>query len=211
MTIEMEIALVQEFIGVIGLMAFALSGFMEARRHMMDMGGIFAVGFVTAFGGGTVRDLLLDQRPWFWVSHDEYVLLVLIMAAIALTPTMRLLSSGASEKFILVADALGTGLFSVLGTFSALSAGVPMLPASIIGVVTGISGGVLRDVLCNKIPAVLEQDRFYAVCPFLGCWTFILLHRLELPHSLAVLAGSLMTVACRVLAIRFNLHLPGLR
>ncbi len=211
MTIEMEIVLVQDFIGVIGLMAFALSGFMEARRHKMDMGGIFAVGFVTAFGGGTVRDLLLDQRPWFWVSHDEYVWLVLVMAAVALTPTMRLLSSGASEKCILIADALGTGLFSVLGTYSALTANVPLFPASIIGVVTGISGGVLRDVLCNKVPAVLEQDRFYAVCPFLGCWSFILLYKLEMSHSLAVLAGLLMTVALRLLAMRFNLHLPGLR
>lgn len=211
MSTDMNIRLVQEVIGVMGLMAFALSGFMEARRHMMDIGGIFAVGFVTAFGGGTVRDLLLDQRPWFWVSHDEYVWLVLAMAAIALTPTVRLLSSRASEQCIIVADALGTGLFSVLGTYSALSASVPLFPASIIGVVTGISGGVLRDVLCNRIPTVLEQDRFYAVCPFCGCWIFILCYKLALPHGAAVIAGLLVTVAFRVLALRFDLRLPGLR
>lgn len=209
MAVETEIIVVQEIIGAIGLMAFALSGFMEARRHMMDVGGIFAVGFVTAFGGGTVRDLLLDNRPWFWVSHDEYVWLVLFMAGVALTPTIRLLSSAASAKCIMVADALGTGLFSVLGTYSALSMSVPLFPASIIGVATGVSGGVLRDVLCNNIPAVLERDRFYAVCPFAGCWTFIALHELDVAHSLSVLAGLLATVVLRLLAVRFNLRLPG--
>jgi uncharacterized membrane protein YeiH len=197
-----------EIIEVLGILAFACSGFIEAHRREMDMVGTFTVGFITAFGGGTLRDLLLDRRPLFWVERQEYVLLIFVLA-LALTPVMRHLNSRLSERFIVVADALGLGLFSVLGTSIAVEAHMPMFVCVMMGVITGIFGGVLRDVLCNEIPMVLKRGHLYATCSFFGCWIYLLLDKLHVSDGVSLSAGIAATFVLRLLAVRFNLRLPG--
>jgi uncharacterized membrane protein YeiH len=174
----------------------------------MDMVGTFTVGFITAFGGGTLRDLLLDRRPLFWVERQDYVILIFVLA-LALTPVMRHLNSRLSEKFIVIADALGLGLFSVLGSSIAQEAHMPIFVSVMMGVITGIFGGVLRDVLCNEIPLVLRRGHLYATCSFFGCWTFLLLDRFGLPDSASLPASIAVTFVMRMLSVRFNLRLPG--
>lgn len=206
--IQVNLTTLLTVIEVLGIVAFACSGFIEARRRDMDMVGIFTVGFITAFGGGTLRDLLLDQRPLFWVERQEYVLLIFVLALVV-TPFMRHLSSGRAEKVILVADALGLGLFSVLGASIAKDAQMPLFVSVMMGVITGIFGGVLRDVLCNEIPLVLRRGQLYATCSFFGCWVALLLDRAGAPEGLTLGAGIGVTCVMRLLAVRYNLKLPA--
>lgn len=196
-----------QVIEFLGILAFAFSGFVEARRKDMDLVGVFTVAFITAFGGGTLRDLLLDRRPLFWVEHQEYALLVFILALV-ISPFMRHLRFAFSEKLLVTADALGLGLFSVLGASLAQDAGMPLFVCVMMGVITGIFGGVLRDVICNEIPMVFRRGQLYATCAFLGCWSYLMMDRVNVPEVISLSAGILITVVIRLVAVRFNLRLP---
>jgi uncharacterized membrane protein YeiH len=197
-----------QVIEALGIVAFAFSGFVEARRKDMDMVGVFTVAFITAFGGGTLRDLLLDRRPLFWVEHQEYTLLVFILALV-ITPFLRHLRSALTEKLIVTADALGLGLFSALGASLAQEAGMPIFVCVMMGVITGIFGGVLRDVICNEIPLVFRRGHLYATCSFAGCWTYLILDRFAMPQAVSLFFSIAVTVVMRLVAVRFNLRLPG--
>ena len=149
--------------------AFALSGLMEAARKKLDVVGICVVGFLTAFGGGTLRDLLLDQRPFFWVQHVGVLWGVLGLGVLAML-FMRHRHFELTEKAIQWPDALGLGLFAATGVHHTLAAGMPGLVAVMMGLVTGVFGGVLRDMVCNEIPTAFRDHRPYAVCAFAGGW-----------------------------------------
>jgi uncharacterized membrane protein YeiH len=197
-----------QVIEIAGILAFAFSGFIEARSKDMDFVGVFTVAFITAFGGGTLRDLLLDRRPLFWVEHQEYSLLVFALALVV-SPFLRHLRTAFSEKLIVIADAFGLGLFSALGASLAQEAGMPLFVAAMMGVITGIFGGVLRDVLCNEIPLVFRRGHLYATCSFAGCWVYLVLDRFDTPEAGSLFASIVITVAMRLAAVRFNLRLPG--
>lgn len=201
-------SLILQAIEVLGLLAFAFSGFIEARRKEMDFVGVFTLAFITAFGGGTLRDLLLDRRPLFWVEHEEYAVLVFILTLVV-SPFLRHLQSAFSEKLIVVADALGLGLFSALGASLAWHAGMPMFVSTMMGVITGIFGGILRDVFCSEIPLVFRRGQLYATCSFAGCWVFLLLDRVAVPEAVSLTVSIMTTVVLRLAAVRFNLRLPG--
>jgi uncharacterized membrane protein YeiH len=198
---------VLQVIEALGILAFAFSGFIEARRKDMDLVGVFTVAFITAFGGGTLRDLLLDRRPLFWVEHQEYTLLVFVLA-LMVSPFLRHLRSGFSEKLIVTADALGLGLFSVLGASLAQDAGMPIFVSAMMGVITGIFGGVLRDVICNEIPLVFRRGHLYATCSFAGCWAYLFLDWVAMPQAISLFVSIVITVFMRLMAVRFNLRLP---
>ncbi len=191
-----------------GIVAFACSGFIEARRKEMDLVGVFVVAFITAFGGGTLRDMLLDRRPLYWVEHQEYAILVFILALLAM-PLFKHLRSTVAEKIIVIADALGLGLFSAVGASLALEAQMPIFICAMMGVITGIFGGVLRDVLCNEIPMVFRRGQLYATCSFVGCWVYLILELLAAPQAVALIASILVTLTMRLLAVRLDLKLPG--
>jgi uncharacterized membrane protein YeiH len=197
-----------QVIEAMGILAFAFSGFIEARHKDMDMVGVFTVAFITAFGGGTLRDILLDRRPLFWVEHQEYTLIVFVLALV-ITPFLRHLRSGLSEKLIITADAFGLGLFSALGASLAQRAGMPIFVCVMMGVITGIFGGVLRDVICNEIPMVFRRGQLYATCSFAGCWTYLLLDRFDMPQAASLFFSIAVTVVMRLAAVRYNLRLPG--
>lgn len=197
-----------QIIEILGILAFAFSGFVEARRKDMDLVGVFTVAFITAFGGGTLRDLLLDRRPLFWVEHQEYTLLVFILALV-ITPFMRHLRFAFSEKLLVTADALGLALFSVLGASLAQRNGMPLFVSTMMGVITGIFGGVLRDVICNEIPLVFRRGQLYATCAFAGCWCYLLLGMAGASEALSLSASILLTVVFRLVAVRYNLRLPA--
>ncbi len=194
-----------EFVGVL---AFACSGFIEARRKRMDFVGVFTVAFITAFGGGTLRDLLLDRRPLFWVENQEYPILIFALALIAV-PLLRRLRHVVTENILEWADALGLGLFSVTGTSLAFESGMPMFVCVMMGVVTGIFGGVLRDVICNEIPLVFRRSQLYATCAFTGCWVYLGMSYFEFSDAAALSAGIISTFALRMLAVKFDLKLPA--
>jgi uncharacterized membrane protein YeiH len=191
-----------------GIVAFACSGFIEARRKKMDLVGVFTVAFITAFGGGTLRDLLLDRRPLFWVEHQEYTLLVFLLALAAI-PFLRHIRTSMAEKLIIIADAFGLGLFSAVGASLAKDAQMPVFVSAMMGVITGIFGGVLRDVICNEIPLVFRRGHLYATCSFIGCWVYLGLDWLHASQAVAIIASILATSVLRLVAVRFDLKLPA--
>jgi uncharacterized membrane protein YeiH len=189
-----------------GIVTFALSGIVEARRKRMDLVGVYVVALITAFGGGTLRDLFIDRTPLFWVANQGYAALILAMALGAfLFPSLTQVPARA----LLLPDALGLGLFSIAGAGIALDAGTSMLIAALMGVVTGIFGGVLRDVIINEIPFIFRNKYLYATAAFLGCWLYMLLLRAGVEKNLAVSIGIAAVVALRLAALRYNLRMPG--
>jgi uncharacterized membrane protein YeiH len=195
-----------KFIEIVAILVGAFSGFIEARRKRMDLVGVFTVAFITAFGGGTLRDILLDQRPLFWVTHQEYAILIFVLALVA-GPFIRTLRQIVSERLIVIADAVGLGLFSVAGVSAALDAHMPLFIASMMGVITGIFGGVMRDIVCNEVPMVFRDGKPYAICAFLGNWIFLLMGMVNLPHDFALWSSALFITALRLLTWKFDMRL----
>ena len=187
-----------KLIEILALLTGAFSGFIEARSKKMDLVGVFTVAFITAFGGGTLRDILLDQRPLFWVAHQEYAILIFFMALLA-TPLIRTWRKIASERLIVIADALGLGMFSVVGVAQALDSGMPIFIASMMGVITGVFGGVLRDIVCNEIPMVLRDGRPYAICSFAGCWMYLMMQKAGVPADFSLWSSALLITGLRLL------------
>jgi uncharacterized membrane protein YeiH len=192
-------------VSILGLAAFTISGVIEAKRKDMDVVGAAAVGFITAVGGGTVRDVLLGRYPIFWIQDQRYALGIFALAAVSFYSlrTARLASST-----ILVPDALGLGLFTVTGASFALASHTSLAIASLLGVITGVFGGVLRDVVCNEIPAVFARTQLYATCALAGAWVYLLLGAAGVIDDVAVPAGALATFVLRMVAVRFDLRLP---
>jgi len=191
----------------LALFSYALSGLIEARKRRLDAVGAFLVALATAFGGGTMRDVLLSRRPFYWVEHQDYVIVIFAMAIFApmfLKMTTRLVD----ERMLLVADAIGLGLFSISGTSIALDAQMPAFTAVMMGVVTGVFGGVMRDVLCNEIPLILRDSRPYAVCAFAGCWIFLGLHWLQVDSIYNVLFSTGFILVARLVTFKLDIRLP---
>lgn len=190
--------------------AFAMSGLMEAARKRLDAVGVCVVAFLAAFGGGTLRDLLLDQRPFFWVRHVDVLWGVLGLCLLAML-FMRQRHFEVTEKAILWPDALGLGLFTASGVHQALLMNLPAVVAVLMGLITGVFGGVLRDMVCNEIPTAFKDHRPYAVCAFAGGWVYVVLWQLALPGWLALLGCLGVTAGLRGLALWHNWRLPAWR
>jgi uncharacterized membrane protein YeiH len=195
-----------KFIEILAILVGAFSGFIEARRKRMDLVGVFTVAFITAFGGGTLRDILLDRRPLFWVTHQEYAILIFVLALMA-APLIRTLRQIVSERLIVIADAVGLGLFSIAGVSSALDANMPIFIASMMGVITGIFGGVLRDIVCNEVPMVFRDGKPYAICAFLGSWMFLLMRKFDMSHDFALWSSAMFISGLRLLTWKFDMRM----
>ena len=184
--------------------ASAISGALEARKHDMDIVGATTVAFVTALGGGTMRDLLLGRTPIFWLVDQGLSITTFAMAIL----TFYLLNR-VSDSLLVIPDALGLGFFSILGATYAMQMNLSLLIISLMGVVTGVFGGILRDVICNKIPSVFQRNtELYATCSFIGTWIFIILVKVHVDISVASWAGTLVIFALRLAAVKWKLTLP---
>jgi hypothetical protein len=192
---------------VIGTLAFALSGLIEAARKKLDLVGMAMVSGLAAFGGGTLRDVLLDRRPFFWFENDIWVWIII---AICLGSIFFLRSRHLepTERAMQWPDAVGLGAFTAGGTQLALSAGVPAVISVIMGVLTAIFGGVLRDIVVNEIPKAFSDHIPYAVIAFTGGWVVVGLNLLTIEAFVAVAVGAIFTIVLRVLALLLRWRLP---
>jgi uncharacterized membrane protein YeiH len=194
----------------IGVLAFTVSGILVAARKQLDVVGVVVVAFLTALGGGTLRDVLLDRRPFFWVANEEWVWAVIALSVLGpvvirarhLEPTIRAMQWP---------DALGLGLFAASGTQIALSEGASPLVATLMGVVTAAFGGMIRDILVNDIPWVVNSYQLYALIAFAGGWVVWGLTELGVAPVVSVLVGALVIVTTRMMAIAFDWRLPSWR
>ncbi len=187
--------------------AFAASGLIAAAARKLDAVGVVTVAGVTAFGGGTLRDILLDRRPFFWVDRVDWLWALLILSALAML-LMRSRHFEVTRRALLWPDAIGLGLFTANGAQIAYAMGLPGLVCVLMGMVTAVFGGVIRDVLCNELPATFSDHRPYAVCSFAGGWLLLGLHALDTPAWLALVTVTVATAGLRLLAVFMDWSLP---
>ncbi len=196
-------------IEILGIFAFAITGIIEARRKQMDIIGTYSVAMVTAFGGGTLRDVLINHYPLFWIENYNYPIMILALSVLSIFILRKSISFSKPVLMTLgLLDALGLGLFSAVGTSYALSTGVYWFNAVLIGVVTGVFGGVMRDVICNEVPVFFKQSQLYATCSFIGALVFVILVNYFPQDSLIPLFSSISAAfVLRVISIKYNIQL----
>ena len=189
------------------MIAFALSGLLAAARKGLDVVGVCVVAGLTSFGGGTLRDVLLDRRPFFWVEHAGWLWVLLGLCVLAML-FLRARHFAPTERAIQWPDAAGLGLFTASGTQIALHGGMPAIVAVLIGVVTAVFGGVLRDIVCNEIPSAFRDHRPYALCAFAGGWVLVAANALETPDWIGLVSAAAVAALLRVVALWTDFELP---
>lgn len=200
----------QGTIEVLAVLAFALSGIASGLRAGMDLIGVCFVAGVTALGGGTLRDLLLDRRPFFWIEQDHLLWMIIGLCVLA-SLVLRRSHAEVTERSIQIPDAVGLGLFSALGTQIALAEGSSVIVAILMGVFSSTLGGVLRDTFCNVIPKAFSDHQPYILLAVLGSGIVIGLDALGWPAWMGLLAGVLVTTSARVLVILYRWSIPQWR
>jgi len=189
---------------LIGVAVFAVSGALAAGRKALDLFGVLVIASLTAVGGGTVRDLLLNRHPIFWIAEPSYLI---VIAAAALLTLIYVQLRAPPGNALSIADALGLALFSLSGAQIAEAAGVSPIIAVLMGTITGVAGGVLRDVLCAEIPLILRRD-IYATAAIAGISVYLVAEALGIPRLWAFAIGMSVVVALRISAIVWGLRLP---
>jgi len=165
------------------------------------------IAMVTAIGGGTVRDLLLDRHPIFWIAHPEFLVVCLVATALTLVYVKLRIPA---FRALFVADALGLSFFTIGGVQIAEMSGLSGLLAGLMGLITGVVGGVARDVLLAEIPLILRRGQLYASAAIVGAALYLVLERAGLPRDPAALAGMATIALVRFAAIVWRLELPVL-
>ena len=194
---------------VIGTIAFALSGILAGVRKRMDMFGVAVLGFLSAYGGGTLRDILLERRPFFWVSQELMLWLVFALCIVVMLVNSRR-PFRITPAAIQLADALGLGLFVASGVQASLASGMPMAVSVIMGIITGVFGGVMRDIACGEMPTAFFDHRPYAMCALVGGWVYaILAVYSSLAAWVIMFISTITTAGLRIAALAFNYRLPG--
>ena len=190
---------------LLGSAVFAFSGALEAGRKKMDVFGVIVVALVTALGGGTLRDLLLPGKSVFWVTDSQPVITAIVVAVLTFY-TIRPLGP-VSRRMLLIADAAGLAFFTVLGVEKSLSCGLSPLISVMMGTITGIVGGIVRDILCNTIPLVLQRE-VYATASLAGGIMYLCLGITPLSPTWRTILAIQTVFLIRLLALRLNLALP---
>jgi uncharacterized membrane protein YeiH len=197
-----------EFVYWVGMAAVAvnaLTGVMEAERKAIDVMGATLVAVATALGGGTVRDVLLN-RNIFWIADQTYLITAVICGLAAF---FLLRHREIPARWFLIPDAIGLALFTAIGTEAALQWHTPWLAASLLGVITGVFGGVLRDVLCNEVPLVMRAGELYATAAWLGALLLIGLQEAGVERVWASGVAMAAILVLRLAAIHYHLTLPS--
>lgn len=189
---------------LIGTAAFAASGAWAAVRSRMDLFGVLVLGLVTAVGGGTLRDLLVGDLPPFSLQDETY-LYISIVAALAVFTFRN--HFGVMERQLLILDAVGLGTFVVIGTTKGLDFQLGFLGASLMGVMTGTAGGVIRDILANRVPLILRKEVYASAC-LVGSVLLVTLEYFGTSRPISALFSAAIVIVLRLLAIQYNWSLP---
>lgn len=189
---------------LVAITAEAMSGALAAGRRNMDFFGVVVIAFVTALGGGTIRDVVLGNFPIGWTQHPEYIYLV-ILAGLATTLLAKFMHH--LKGIFLMLDALGLVAFSLIGCNVALQLDYPVVVIIMAGMLTGICGGVLRDVLCNQVPVVFCRELYASVSLFV-CALFLALRSAGFDTDLNTVVCFITGFGFRMLALRFSWKLP---
>jgi uncharacterized membrane protein YeiH len=200
-------SLVQLFT-VIGVAVFAASGALAAVRRSLDPVGVLVLAIVTATGGGTLRDVLMDRHPIFWISAPWYIG---VSALAALVTWLWIRKFPPPDRALQYADALGLAFFSIAGAQIAEAGGLKPFAATIMGALTGCAGGLIRDVLVAEIPLVFRQSELYVTACIAGVALYFCLAALSLPVEASSILGMATIALIRLASIRWSITLPVLK
>lgn len=191
-----------EIIELMAVVTASIYGILLAARSGLDMTGLFAVAFAAAFGGGTLRDLCLDRQPLFWVGNSHYPVIVFFLSLFSIVVPKLVLRM---ERYLVVPDALGMGLFVIAGAAIAHDAETTLFLAALFGVMTGAFGGVVADIMCARVPTTFKPGTpLNLTCCFVGAWAFLLSYHWNLPRPWAMTLGVTVVTVMRILAVRFH-------
>lgn len=189
---------------ILGTIAFAISGALVAMNKKFDPFGVFIIAFVTAVGGGTLRDVLIGSHPVTWMSNTMYFFVIVI--AVIITILFRKKLKHLSKPMFLF-DSIGLGIFTIIGTEIGINADFHPIISIALGTMSAAFGGVIRDILCNEIPVIFRKEIYATACIF-GAMTFIVLHNLNIPESFIYISTACIVIAIRLVAVKFQLSLP---
>lgn len=195
-------------IEALGILAFALTGIYTARRKGMDIVGVYVLSMVTAFGGGTLRDFILNRYPLFWTEHYWYPIVLLFLSILSLVVIKDVLSRPKVVTIVLALDALGLGSFAASGASLSHRFGYHPFISVLLGVTTAVFGGVFRDIVSNEIPYVFTRTELYATCAFAGAIVYLVTLSLTGNDVAAAITCIGFTFFLRMLAIRYKIRLP---
>ncbi|TAF59216.1 MAG: trimeric intracellular cation channel family protein [Flavobacterium sp.] len=191
---------------IIGTMAFALSGALTAMNKRLDPFGILIIAFVTAVGGGTLRDVLIGRTPVGWMLNLNYVYVIFIGYILAILFRKRF---DKLRKSLFLFDTIGLGVFTLIGLEKGISIGLHPIICTALGTMTACFGGVIRDILCNEIPVIFRKEIYATIC-ILGGIVFFILKRGNFQDEFIQLVTSLVIIIVRLLVVKFNWSLPTL-
>lgn len=194
------------YLSLIGVAVFAISGALAAGQKQFDWVGVVVLAIVTSLGGGTIRDVLLNRELIFWI-HDPNYLWVAFFSAFFTIFYCKFLKP--PMKGLLIADALGLALFAIAGAQVAEDAGAPVSAIIVMGVITGVAGGVLRDVLANEVPLLFRAtETIYSVAALGGIILYLYLQTVGIEKAMAAILGTVLIAVLRLSAIFFSIRLP---
>ena len=195
-----------QLVDILGTIAFAVSGVLVAMDKRLDLFGVLIIAFVTAIGGGTLRDLLIGNTPVTWMRDLTYVTIIpaTMVLTILFSKQLKYL-----RKSLFLFDTIGIGLYTMLGIEKGLEAHLSPIMCIALGTMTASFGGVLRDILCNEIPVIFRKE-IYATACILGGALYFAIEALGVPEDYAYIVGILAVIIMRVLAVRFSIRLPNI-
>ena len=195
-----------QLLDIIGTMAFAMSGALTAMNKKMDPFGVFIIAFVTAVGGGTLRDIMIGRTPVGWMLDLKYVYVIIIgfiLAIIFRKKFDRLRTS------LFLFDTIGLGVFTLIGLEKGINIGLHPVICVALGTMTACFGGVIRDILCTEIPVIFRREIYATIC-ILGGIIFFILREFNLEKDVLYLTTSLVIISVRLMAVKFKWYLPTL-
>ncbi|TBN06312.1 trimeric intracellular cation channel family protein [Hyunsoonleella flava] len=191
---------------ILGTIAFAISGVLVAFNKKMDLFGILIIAFVTAVGGGTLRDLLIGNTPVSWMLDMNYTYVILGAAILAIIFRSKI---NYLRTSLFLFDTIGIGLYTVVGIEKGLNANLHPIICIALGTMTASFGGVIRDILCNEIPVIFRKE-IYATACILGGFTYFLLNELPIKTDVVFMISGLVVIIIRLLAVKFKIALPNI-
>jgi len=199
---ELLIANIFYIIETMGILSFALSGMILAKRKNFDPIGIYVIACVTAFGGGTLRDLILDAHPVYWISHSEYPAIILVFVLLA----YFFKHIPIKPSWLFLPDSLGLSLFAITGARIAVEAGGSLITVGILATMTATFGGIIRDTLCQEIPVIFKKETtLYASLAFFGgCLYYGLINYTQLLQIECMVASSCAIFLCRLISAKMG-------
>ena len=193
-------------IEILGTIAFSISGVLVAMEKKLDIFGVFIIAFVTAIGGGTLRDILIGNTPVVWMRDYTYILVVLgaVIFAVLFVNKLRFL-----RRTLFLFDTIGIGLFTMVGVEKGLLTELSPIMCIALGTITACFGGVIRDILCNEIPVIFRKE-IYATACILGAVSYFLFRELPFEITYAYVGAIVVTIVIRLLAVKFKIALPNI-